>query len=200
LLETLNHYSATGKPVFGMNRGTVGFLLNTYKLKDLPERLDHAIAIKLDRLALNAITTQGETIRAKAINEVSLFRQSAQSAHLSITVDGNNRLPCLVCDGVFLSTPGIPPTLTPKSPVTKPCGRKTAEIMASTKRRSFIASARSSTKRTCNSNARSRIRSKSSATRIIASCVSRNWCCSSKVKKPLLSRKKLSIASRCAEM
>jgi len=105
LLETLNRYSANGKPVFGMNRGTVGFLLNTYKLNDLPERLDQAIAIKLYRLTLNAITTQGETVRAKAINEVSLFRQSGQSAQLSITVDGNNRLPCLVCDGILLSTP-----------------------------------------------------------------------------------------------
>ncbi|MFT5893243.1 MAG: NAD+ kinase [bacterium] len=105
LLETLNRYSASGKPVFGMNRGTVGFLLNTYELKDLPERLDNAVAIKLYRLALSAITTDGQTIRAKAINEVSLFRQSAQSAQLSITVDGNNRLPCLVCDGILLSTP-----------------------------------------------------------------------------------------------
>lgn len=105
LLETLNRFSASGKPVFGMNRGTVGFLLNTYKLKNLPERLDTAIAIKLYRLSLSAVTTNGETIRAKAINEVSLFRQSAQSAQLSITVDGNNRLPCLVCDGILLSTP-----------------------------------------------------------------------------------------------
>ena len=105
LLEILNRYSAAGKPVFGMNRGTVGFLLNTYKLKDLPERLDQAIAIKLYRLAMTATTTDGDTVKAKAINEVSLFRQSAQSAHLSITVDGNNRLPCLVCDGILLSTP-----------------------------------------------------------------------------------------------
>jgi NAD+ kinase len=105
LLETLNRFSATGKPVFGMNRGTVGFLLNTYRLKNLPERLDQAVAIKLYRLAMSAINTQGDIVRAKAINEVSLFRQSAQSAQLSITVDGNNRLPCLVCDGILLSTP-----------------------------------------------------------------------------------------------
>lgn len=105
LLETLSRFSESGKPIFGMNRGTVGFLLNSYKLKNLPERLDHAIAIKLYRLVVTAVNTEGETVKAKAINEVSLFRQSAQSAQLSVTVDGNNRLPCLVCDGILLSTP-----------------------------------------------------------------------------------------------
>ena len=105
LLHTLNRHGAKGRPVFGMNRGTVGFLLNDFKTADLPERLDRAIAIKLYRLGLIAVTTSGETIKAKAINEVSLFRQSSQSAQLSITIDGVNRLPCLVCDGVLMSTP-----------------------------------------------------------------------------------------------
>ena len=105
LLETLNRYGAKGKPVFGMNRGTVGFLLNTFKTKNLPERLDRAIAIKLYRLSLVATTADGDIVRAKAINEVSLFRQSAQSAQLSITIDEVNRLPCLVCDGILMSTP-----------------------------------------------------------------------------------------------
>ncbi len=64
LLETLNRYSAKGKPVFGMNRGTVGFLLNAYNPKDLTERLDQAVSIKLYRLGMIATTSNGETVRA----------------------------------------------------------------------------------------------------------------------------------------
>jgi len=105
LLEALKRYGAKGLPVFGMNRGTVGFLLSEYKASGLPERLDKAIAIKLYRLKMLAINTHGEAIRAKAINEVSLFRQTGQSANLSIDVDGVNRLPKLVCDGVLMATP-----------------------------------------------------------------------------------------------
>ena len=105
MLQALNTYAAKGKRVFGMNRGTVGFLLNDYRVTGLPDRIDQAIPIKLRRLKLTAQTIYGKSHVASAINEVALFRQSAQSANIKVTVDDIERLPKLVCDGVLVATP-----------------------------------------------------------------------------------------------
>jgi len=105
LLEALNRYGTRGQAVFGMNRGKVGFLLNDFDIKNLPERLDQAKAIKLYRLSVVASTIHDATVTGKAINEVSLFRQSIQAAQLVVSVNGVERLSNLVCDGLLMSTP-----------------------------------------------------------------------------------------------
>ncbi len=105
LMQSLSRYGPKGQSVYGMNRGTVGFLLNEFRIKDLPERLDQANAIKLYRLSLEAVTNNGRSIRAKAINEISLHRQSIQTAQLAVYVNGVRRLSNLTCDGLLMSTP-----------------------------------------------------------------------------------------------
>ena len=105
MLTALNQFGSRGKPVFGMNRGTVGFLLNDYKVKDLPGRLDNAVSVRLNRLIMNTCTSNGVWSKSKAINEVALFRQSAQSARVNITINGQQRMESLVCDGILLATP-----------------------------------------------------------------------------------------------
>ena len=105
MLTVLHRYGSRGKPVFGMNRGTVGFLLNDYKVKDLPLRLDSAVSVRLNRLTMNTCTSDGVWSKNKAINEVALFRQTAQTAHVNITIDGQQRMERVVCDGILLATP-----------------------------------------------------------------------------------------------
>ena len=96
---------AGGLPVYGMNRGTVGFLMNAYAEDDLPQRLGRAQAAVLHPLRMRAVTRAGVAEEALALNEVSLLRQVAQAAKVRITVDGRVRLPELICDGVLVSTP-----------------------------------------------------------------------------------------------
>lgn len=96
---------AGGLPVYGMNRGTVGFLMNAYAEDDLPQRLGRAQAAVLHPLRMRAVTRDGVAEEALALNEVSLLRQVAQAAKVRITVDGRVRLPELICDGVLVSTP-----------------------------------------------------------------------------------------------
>lgn len=105
MLRALQRYARRGKQIFGMNRGSVGFLLNNYSTKNLPERLANAIQVKLYRLKMTVFTQDGEMFSKRAINEISLFRQTAQTAHIAISVDGNLRLERLICDGVLLATP-----------------------------------------------------------------------------------------------
>lgn len=105
MLHALNRYGVKRIPVFGMNRGTVGFLLNKYLTTDLPDRLDNAVSIKLHRLNMNATDVHGKVTKAKAINDVALLRQTAQSANLEVIVDGVSRLDRLMCDGILLATP-----------------------------------------------------------------------------------------------
>lgn len=105
MLQTLRDNMASGKPVYGMNRGTVGFLMNEYNEENLVERIAAADAAKIRPLLMEAQTVEGETVTALAINEVSLFRQSYQAAKLSIIVDGHSRLEELICDGVMVATP-----------------------------------------------------------------------------------------------
>jgi len=94
-----------GLPVYGMNRGTVGFLMNTYSEADLPERIAEAEETVTNPLAMTAGTTDGHEHCALAINEVSLLRAGPQAARLRISVNGRVRMEELVCDGALLSTP-----------------------------------------------------------------------------------------------
>ena len=91
--------------IFGMNRGTVGFLLNDFREDGLTERINASTPITLHPLRMTAETEDGEQMQALAINEVSLLRQTRQTAKIRITIDGKVRMDELVCDGILLSTP-----------------------------------------------------------------------------------------------
>ena len=104
MLETLHKYLDRDVPIFGMNCGTVGFLMNRYGEAELPARLAVAQRVRLHPLAMTARTVAGREARALAINEVSLLRQTRQAAKIAIRVDGVVRLPELICDGVLVAT------------------------------------------------------------------------------------------------
>jgi NAD+ kinase len=105
LLHALHETFDSGTPVFGLNRGSVGFLLNEYREDDLIERLARAEKYSLHPLRMKAETAAGETVTAYAINEVSLLRQTHQAARLKITIDGTVRMEELICDGILVATP-----------------------------------------------------------------------------------------------
>jgi len=106
MLETLHVHLDRKKPIFGMNRGSVGFLMNEYREEDdLIERLSKAATVKVSPLVMKAKTRYGKTRTALAINEVSLLRQTRQTAHVRVHVDGIERLNDLACDGILVSTP-----------------------------------------------------------------------------------------------
>jgi NAD+ kinase len=105
MLETLHDNIERGARIFGMNCGTVGFLMNAYDEERLPERLSKAEEVTLRPLRMTAETLGGETLEALAINEVSLLRESRQAAQIRIEVDGILRMPELICDGVLVATP-----------------------------------------------------------------------------------------------
>lgn len=105
MLQTLHAYMNSGKRIFGMNRGSVGFLMNEYRHEDLLDRIEGATGEAIRPLEMIAVDIFGKTFKAKAINEVSLFRQSYQAAKLCIKVDGKVRLEELTCDGVMVATP-----------------------------------------------------------------------------------------------
>ena len=105
MLQTMHATQALGMSVYGMNRGTVGFLMNAYAEDDLIERLDRAEAAVVNPLHMRATTTEGQVVEALAINEVSLLRAGPQAAKLRILVDGRLRMEELVCDGALLCTP-----------------------------------------------------------------------------------------------
>ena len=92
-------------PVFGMNRGTVGFLMNDWRLDGLAARIDAAKAIRVAPLEMRATTVGGETFTHAAINEVSLLRETRQTAKIEISVNGRVALPEIACDGVLVATP-----------------------------------------------------------------------------------------------
>lgn len=104
MLETLHRFMSLGKPTFGMNRGSVGFLMNTYEAEGLPERLDRASPVDLHPLRMLAQCEGGASLDALAINEVSMLRQTRQAAKLRIAIDGKVRMPELICDGVLVAT------------------------------------------------------------------------------------------------
>ncbi len=105
MLETLRRRFDDPRPVYGMNRGTVGFLMNDYHEIDLNARLDAATRQIIYPLRMKVRTTKGEIKTRLAINEVSLLRQTSQTAKLRITIDGRVRMASLSCDGVLLATP-----------------------------------------------------------------------------------------------
>ena len=105
MLRTLHRTQELSVPVYGMNRGTVGFLMNEYSESDLLERLDEAEEEVINPLFMSATDRDGQTHEALAINEVSLLRAGPQAAKLRITVDGRLRLEELSCDGCLLATP-----------------------------------------------------------------------------------------------
>lgn len=104
MLETLHRYLSLNRPIYGMNRGTVGFLMNAYAGDDLPERLAQAAAVVLHPLRMTAITIDNVVHDALAFNEVSLLRQTRQAAKLKIAVDGKVRIEELICDGALVCT------------------------------------------------------------------------------------------------
>jgi NAD+ kinase len=105
MLQTLRDTMHTRKRVYGMNRGTIGFLMNEYAEENLRDRVAAAVAENIRPLEMETVDEDGQTMKALAINEVSLFRQSYQAAKLRILVDGRERLEDLICDGVMVATP-----------------------------------------------------------------------------------------------
>ena len=105
MLQTLHRFVSTGIPIYGMNRGSVGFLMNDYQDNHLTERLKAAELTSIRPLRMTATDAAGKTHKAIAFNEVSLLRQRYQAAKLKIAVDGATRLDELICDGILLATP-----------------------------------------------------------------------------------------------
>jgi len=104
MLQTLHAFTGRGKPIYGMNRGTVGFLMNEYHGGDLMERLAAAERAVIHPLKMTAHSQQG-TVDARAFNEVSLLRETRQAAKIRVLVDDKPRIMELICDGVLVSTP-----------------------------------------------------------------------------------------------
>ncbi|WP_204113783.1 NAD kinase [Shimia biformata] len=105
MLQTLHGTQALDTPVYGMNRGTVGFLMNEFSESDLPDRLIAAEEEVINPLSMRATCVDGTEHEALAINEVSVLRAGPQAAKLRITIDGRLRMEELVCDGALISTP-----------------------------------------------------------------------------------------------
>ncbi len=104
MLQSLHRSMVKGTPIYGMNRGSVGFLMNAYEENDLPARLKKAEPVQVHPLRMDATDTAGDHHQALAINEVSLLRQTRQAAKLKIQVDGVERMEELVADGVLVAT------------------------------------------------------------------------------------------------
>lgn len=105
MLQTLHHVMERQVPVYGMNLGTVGFLMNDFDAEHLPERLAAAQPTHIYPLEMHVTNADGDTSRALALNEVSLFRSTYQAVKVEIRVDGKVQLEELVCDGILLATP-----------------------------------------------------------------------------------------------
>jgi NAD+ kinase len=105
MLQTLHRNIRRGTPIYGMNLGTVGFLMNTYREAGLLQRLRKARQVRLTPLRMVAETTRGRRFEVIAINEVSLLRSSRQTARIAVSVDGRKRLADLYCDGALVATP-----------------------------------------------------------------------------------------------
>src|SRR5690606_39132459 len=105
MLQTLRETMGSGKRLYGMNRGTIGFLMNEYHEEDLYRRIEEAVPETIRPLEMHATDVNGDTVSALAINEVSLFRQSFQAAKIQIAIDGKARVDELICDGIMVATP-----------------------------------------------------------------------------------------------
>lgn len=105
MLHSLHDFLDRKVPIFGMNRGSVGFLMNDYREDGLLERLDRAELIEFHPLKMDAVDIDGRTHSKIAINEVSLLRETRQAAKIRIIVDGVARMDEMICDGVLVATP-----------------------------------------------------------------------------------------------
>lgn len=105
MLQSLHDTMDSGKLLYGMNQGSVGFLLNEYREEGLRERIEAAVEHDIHPLEMTATDAEGELVHAYAINEVSVLRQSYQAAKLKVLVDGRVRLEELICDGLMVATP-----------------------------------------------------------------------------------------------
>jgi NAD+ kinase len=105
MLQTLHRHIKRQVPIYGMHRGSVGFLMNTYRETRLLERLRAATPVTVHPLRMRAVTANGKQHEALAINEVSLLRETRQAAKIRISIDGVKRLEELICDGALVSTP-----------------------------------------------------------------------------------------------
>jgi NAD+ kinase len=105
LLHTIHEHHMSGRPIFGMNRGTYGFLMNEYRPDDLPARISAATVITVHPLAMAARQADGTVARALAFNEVAVRRFSGQAVNLSVSVDGVERMARFVGDGLIIATP-----------------------------------------------------------------------------------------------
>ncbi|HEY2772750.1 MAG TPA: NAD kinase [Candidatus Binatia bacterium] len=105
MLEALHGQLRRCTPIYGMNKGTVGFLLNDYSEDDLVERIRGAVSASIHPLSMHASCRNGVLVDAVAINEVALLRQTRQAAKIRVSIDGRVRLAELICDGVLVATP-----------------------------------------------------------------------------------------------
>lgn len=105
MLESLHRRIVDGKPIYGMNRGTIGFLMNDYDEADLRERIGSAAPSVIFPLRMSAVAIDGSVADALALNEVSMLRETRQTAKLRISVDGRVRMDELFCDGALIATP-----------------------------------------------------------------------------------------------
>ena len=105
MLQTLHQYINSNKPIYGMNLGSIGFLMNEFNKKNLNERISKAEIVKVNLLKMTVTDSKNNIYDELAINEVSLFRTSYQAAKLKISVDGKLRLKELICDGIMVATP-----------------------------------------------------------------------------------------------
>ncbi|WP_099866028.1 NAD kinase [Pararhizobium haloflavum] len=105
MLQTLHRMMNSDKVLYGMNRGSTGFLMNEYRIEGLRERIEAAVESAIHPLEMVATGEDGRETHAFAINEVSVLRQSYQAAKLKVSIDGRTRLEELVCDGLMVATP-----------------------------------------------------------------------------------------------
>jgi NAD+ kinase len=105
MLQTLHRFRDSGKPIYGMSCGSVGFLMNEFVVDGLKERIAAAERAVIHPLAMEAVDAKGKIHRAHAINEVYLFRETYQAAKLRLSIDGKVRLAELICDGILVATP-----------------------------------------------------------------------------------------------
>jgi NAD+ kinase len=105
MLKALHRFMDYNIPIYGMNRGSIGFLLNPYNPVDLLTRLENAVEFHLHPLQMVAETIEGQVVQELAVNEVSLLRQTNQAAKIRLLIDGEERINALVADGMLVSTP-----------------------------------------------------------------------------------------------
>lgn len=105
MLHLMHKYEKNPLPLYGINCGTVGFLMNDYAPQNLPEIINNSKASAIRPLRMTAVTSDDETFSSIAINEVSLLRQLSQASKINIRINGHERLACLTADGIIVATP-----------------------------------------------------------------------------------------------